>query len=97
MNNFYDEAEKILKRLDEQVALIVAKLKIGSKSDPEDVFFDNHEFMLLMNTSKRTAQEWRNKKIIEFSQVGNKIYYRLSDIKKLLDVNFSKMYHGIIL
>lgn len=97
MNNFYDEAEKILKRLDEQVALIVAKLKIGSKSNPEDVFFDNQEFMLLMNTSKRTAQEWRNKKIIEFSQVGNKIYYRLSDIKKLLDVNYCKKYHGIIL
>ena len=90
MNNFYDEAEIILKRLDEQVALIVAKLKIGSKSDPEDVFFDNQEFMLLMNISKRTAQEWRNKKIIEFSQVGNKIYYRLSDIKKLLDENYIK-------
>ena len=90
MNNFYDESEKILKRLDEQVALIVAKLKIGSKSDPEDVFFDNQEFMLLMNISKRTAQEWRNKKIIEFSQVGNKIYYRLSDIKKLLNENYIK-------
>ena len=89
MNNFYDEAEKILKRLDEQVALIVAKLKIGSKSAPEDVFFDNQEFMLLMNISKRTAQEWRNKKIIEFSQVGNKIYYRLSDIKKLLNDNYN--------
>ena len=89
MNNFYDEAEKILKRLDEQVALIVAKLKIGSKSDPEDVFFDNQEFMLLMNISKRTAQEWRNKKIIEFSQVGNKIYYRLSDIKKLINDNYN--------
>ena len=89
MNNFYDEAEKILKRLDEQVALIVAKLKIGSKSDPEDVFFDNQEFMLLMNISKRTAQEWRNKKIIEFSQVGNKIYYRLSDVKKLLNDNYN--------
>ena len=89
MNNFYYEAEKILKRLDEQVALIVAKLKIGSKSDPEDVFFDNQEFMLLMNISKRTAQEWRNKKIIEFSQVGNKIYYRLSDIKKLLNENYN--------
>ena len=89
MNNFYDEAEIILKRLDEQVALIVAKLKIGSKSDPEDVFFDNQEFMLLMNISKRTAQEWRNKKIIEFSQVGNKIYYRLSDVKKLLNDNYN--------
>ena len=70
--------------------LILTKLKIGSKSDPEDVFFDNHEFMILMNISKRTAQKWRNKKIIEFSQVGNKIYYRLSDIKKLLNENYIK-------
>lgn len=89
MNNFYDSAEKILKRLDEQVALLVAQMKIGSKLDPEDVFFDNQEFMKLMNISKRTAQEWRNKKIIEFSQVGNKIYYRLSDIQKLLNDNYN--------
>ena len=89
MNNFYDDAEKVLKRLDESVALIVAQMKIGRKSDPEDVFFDNGEFMKLMNISKRTAQEWRNKKIIEFSQVGNKIYYRLSDIQKLLNDNYN--------
>jgi hypothetical protein len=89
MNNFYDDAEKILKRLDEQVALIVAQMKIGSKLDPEDVFFDNQEFMKLMNISKRTAQEWRNKDVMKFSQVGNKIYYRLSDIKKLLNDNYN--------
>ena len=89
MNNFYDDAEKVLKRLDESVALIVAQMKIGGKLDPEDVFFDNQEFMKLMNISKRTAQEWRNKKVIEFAQVGNKIYYRLSDIKKLLNTNYN--------
>lgn len=89
MNNFYDDAEKILKRLDEQVALLVAKMKVGGKLDPEDIFFDNQEFMQLMNISKRTAQEWRNKKIILFSQVGNKIYYRLSDIQKLLNDNYN--------
>jgi hypothetical protein len=89
MNNFYDDAEKILKRLDEQVALLVAQMKIGSKLDPEDIFFDNQEFMQLMNISKRTAQEWRNKKIILCSQVGNKIYYRLSDIQKLLNDNYN--------
>lgn len=89
MNNFYDDAEKILKRLDEQVSLLVAQMKIGSKLDLEDVFFDNQEFMKLMNISKRTAQEWRNKKIIHCSQVGNKIYYRLSDIQKLLNDNYN--------
>ena len=37
MNNFYDEAEKILKRLDEQVALIVAKLKIRSEEHTSEL------------------------------------------------------------
>ena len=89
MNNFYDDAEKVLKRLDESVALLVAQMKIGGKLDPEDVFFDKGEFMKLMNISKRIAHELRNKNIIEFSQVGNKIYYRLSDIQRLLNDNYN--------
>lgn len=89
MDNFYNEAEKVLKRLDESVTLITTQMKLGAKTDSEDVFYDNQQFMQLMNISKRTAQEWRNKKIIHFSQVGNKIYYRLSDIQKLLNDNYN--------
>ena len=89
MNNYYERIEDILKRLDEQMTFVVAKMKLNEKIDPEDVFFDNQEFMKLMNISKRTAQEWRNKKIILCSQVGNKIYYRLSDIKRLINDNYN--------
>jgi hypothetical protein len=89
MNNYYERIEDILKRLDEQMKFVVARMKLNEKIDPEDVFFDNQEFMKLMNISKRTAQEWRNKKIILCSQVGNKIYYRLSDIQKLLNDNYN--------
>lgn len=89
MNNYYERIEDILKRLDKQMTFVVAKMKLNEKIDPEDVFFDNQEFMKLMNISKRTAQEWRNKKIILCSQVGNKIYYRLSDIQKLLNDNYN--------
>ena len=89
MRNYEERIENILNRLDTQIAFVVAKMKMNEKFDPEDVFFDNGEFMKLMNISKRTAQEWRNKKIIEFSQVGNKIYYRLSDIQKLLNDNYN--------
>ena len=89
MNNFYDDAEKVLKRIEEQVSLIVAKMKIDSKLDPEDIIFDNHEFLKVMNISKRTAQQWRDTGYIGFSQLGNKIYYRLSDIKALLNANYN--------
>ena len=89
MNNYYERIEDILKRLEEQMRFVVAKMKLNEKIDPEDVFFDNQEFLKLMNISKRTAQEWRNRDIIKFSQVGNKIYYRLSDIKRLLNNNYN--------
>lgn len=89
MNNFYDETEKMLKRIDDQVTLMVAKLKTGSPCNDEDIFFDNQEFLKVMNISKRTAQLWRDTGFIGYSQLGNKIYYRLADIKALLSENYN--------
>ncbi len=89
MSNFYDEAEKILKKIDEQTALIAANIKIGTKFDPQDIFFDNQEFMKVMNISKRTAQLWRDTGFIGYSQLGNKIYYTLADIQKLMKENYN--------
>jgi predicted site-specific integrase-resolvase len=64
-------------------------MKIDSKLDPEVIIFDNQEFLKVMNISKRTAQQWRDTGYIGFSQLGNKIYYRLSDIKALLNANYN--------
>ena len=56
----------------------------------KDVFLDNQEFIQTMKISKRTAQTWRDEGVIAFSQVGNKIYYRVSDINELLNKNRSR-------
>ncbi len=74
--------QEIMKRMDEMSTALTQKQK-----NPQDVFLDNQEFIQLMNISKRTAQAWRDDGIISFSQVGSKIYYRMSDIQKLLDSN----------
>lgn len=80
---FSEEAyQEILQRLTRMEAML--KLK---QSDPEDVFVDNQEFLQIMNISKRSAQTWRDQKLIAFSQIGNKIYYRMGDIMKLLQKN----------
>ena len=60
----------------------------NKQKDPKDVFLDNQEFLQLMNISKRTAQSWRDDGVISFSQVGSKIYYRMSDVQALLDKNY---------
>ncbi|KAF0128232.1 MAG: hypothetical protein FD155_3370 [Bacteroidetes bacterium] len=62
--------------------------EIVGKLTPPKNFLDNSEFIQLMNISKRTAQTWRDDKIIAFSQIGSKIYYRYSDIEKLLKSNY---------
>ena len=69
--------------------------QLNSKNDPKkETFLDNQEFLLLMKISKRTAQTWRDEGKISFSQVGSKIYYKLSDVEKLLQEHYNKAFKG---
>ena len=69
--------------------------QLNSKVDPKkETFLDNQEFLLLMKISKRTAQTWRDEGKISFSQVGSKIYYKLSDVEKLLQEHYNKSFKG---
>jgi hypothetical protein len=58
---------------------------ITLRNDKSEIFLDNQEFLIKMKISKRTAQTWRDEGRISFSQVGNKIYYKLSDVEELLE------------
>lgn len=89
MDNFYDQAEKVLKRIDEQVTLIVANMKMGGILDPENIIFNSREIMKVMDVSKRTLQEWRDKKTIGYSKINGKFYYKLSDIQNLINENYT--------
>jgi len=69
--------------------------QLNKKSDAKkETFLDNQEFLLLLKISKRTAQTWRDEGKISFSQVGNKIYYKLSDVEKLMQENYNKSFKG---
>lgn len=75
----------LVNRLDE----LNNQLKEKQKK-PEDIFLDNQEFLQLMHISKRTAQTWRDTGIISYSQIGSKIYYRMSDVQELLNKNYKE-------
>jgi predicted nucleic acid-binding protein len=80
---FSEEAiQEIITRLSRMEAILKTK-----QANPDELFVDNQEFLQIMNISKRTAQAWRDQKVMAFSQVGNKIYYRMCDITKLLEKN----------
>lgn len=62
------------------------------EKEPKDKWLDNQELMLLLKISKRTAQHYRDTGLISFSQVGNKIYYKLSDVEELLKGHYNKAF-----
>ena len=87
--DYYERTEKTLSMIDSKVSEMSVKMKLGYKLDPENIFFDNQEFLQIMNISKKTALVWRQNKIIKYSQIGCKYYYRLKDILELLNDNYN--------
>ena len=73
--------EKVRKRLE----LISSKIDTIQRADPEHTIYDTEQFMQIMNISKRTVQKWRQDGLISYSQVGQKFYYKLSDILQVLE------------
>jgi len=82
----------------EQYDAIVFQLEDISKklnkalAAKQETFMDNQEFLMLMKISKRTAQTWRDEGKVSFCQVGNKIYYKMSDVEKLLNEHYNKSF-----
>lgn len=82
---FKEQYDRIQRKLDK-----IASDFIFARQLPDDIFMDNPKFLELMGVSQKTAQMWRDKGIISYSQIGNKIYYRMADIKELLDKHHVK-------
>lgn len=78
--------------LDERLKNIEELIK---KVQPEskDRWLNNDEFCALLNISHKTAQSYRDKGLITFSQIGNKIHYRLSAIDDFLDGHSNKKFN----
>lgn len=70
----------------------IKKSLTEKNKQPSETFVDNQEFLMMMKISKRTAQLWRDEGKISFSQVGNKIYYKLSDVEELLEKHYNKAF-----
>ena len=51
------------------------------------------EICKLLRVSKRTLQNYRDKRVIPFSQIGRKIYYKYSDIVEYLELHYVKTYY----
>ena len=77
----------IISRIENIEKLIVLK--------KQPALFNNVYFIQMMGISKRTAQDWRDKVILGFSQVNGKIYYRWEDIQEFLKRHYNKPFKSV--
>lgn len=82
---------EVYKDIAEKIDAINLRLTAKEKK-PSEIWLDNQELMQLLKVSKRTAQHYRDSGLISFSQVGNKIYYKLSDVEELLKTHYNKAF-----
>jgi len=54
-------------------------------ADSSEVWLDKQDILQRMYISNSTLQRWRRKKILPYSRVGRKIWYRESDLLELLE------------
>jgi len=77
-----------LKKISERLEYLIKHQEFKNKMNPNYVLLDNADIQRLFKISPKTATNWREEKILAYSQVKGKIYYKLSDMYKLIDDNY---------
>jgi excisionase family DNA binding protein len=76
--------------------LILNKMK-NTQTIPQDEqpkkWLSSDDVCNLLLISKRTLQNYRDRGIIPFAQIGRKIYYKASDIEEYLSNHYIRAYY----
>ena len=69
--------------------------RLDKKSDNPltDTWLDIDETCELLKISRRTLQNYRDNGILPFSQVGGKIYFKVSDLEEHLQRHYVKAFN----
>lgn len=85
-NKAVRKVETQLESIQQQIDKVNNLLNSPKKTNPLGVI-DNAEFIKLMNISDKTSQNWRHNKLIKYSLIGGRVYYRISDIIQMIESN----------
>jgi hypothetical protein len=85
MSHPFQETLKNIEQRLEELTKLVDDRQVKYLTKP---FLDNDEFQIVFRISSGTAANWREQGLIAYSQINNKIIYRLEDINKMLDDNY---------
>jgi hypothetical protein len=83
-----EKLNTLITKVDKLSEMIARKARADRYAGAE--LMDDYEVQMFLNISKRTLVNWRQKNIISYTQIGDKLYYQKSDIEELLKRNHIK-------
>jgi len=69
------------------IAKFVAHIQAKADEEPNDGWVDSYDVCTFLKISERTLQRLRASRLINFTLIRGKTYYRISEIKRLMDEN----------
>lgn len=83
-----EDYNRIIDKIDEVIQILKEQNK-ESKKGLSEKWLDSSEVLSVLKISSRTLQNYRDQRLIPFSKIGSKIYYKASDIEKYLNDHYS--------
>lgn len=81
-----EELEEIKSDLKELKGILLEK----AEEDKNSEYIESVKIPKILGVSRKTYQEWRNKKLLSFVQVGSKIWIKRSDLEKFMKDHYIK-------
>jgi phage pi2 protein 07 len=84
-NESYQELLKRIEKIDQKLS------SIGSEKT-DNRWLTNKEVSEMLSVTGRTLQNYRDRGILPFSQMGSKIYYHENDIEEFLQQHYQEKF-----
>lgn len=72
-----------------ELKLRIERIRTNKKSYLKETWIDNQEVMQMLHISQRTLQTLRSNGTIPYSKIKGKFYYKVTDIERILESNYS--------
>lgn len=89
------EFNEFISRMDSALNIIKRHLNNNRKIICHERYLTNEDMAKIFHISKRTLQEYRDKRIIPFTTIGSKILYPESEIALLLLANYQPAIYNV--
>jgi hypothetical protein len=73
-----------LKKVEADLTELKTLLRQKSEQEISDQWIESVKIPKMLGISRKTYQTWRDKKLLAYSQIGNKIYVNRSDLEKIM-------------